>query len=144
MPDIVVDARWIAYRAVAQLAGLRACWSTPILGSSSTVVGTFAVYHADVHHPTLREQRIVEQLSYLASVAIEHEAAIGALTVSEERFRRAFEDSAVAMGLLDHAGVLTRANDALLRLTGAITTGGRRWPNSSRPRTSRPSPTGSS
>ncbi len=68
--------------------------------------------------PEPRERRIVERLTYLASVAIEHDRMIGALTLSEERFRRAFEDNAVAMGLLDTGGAVTRANAALRELTG--------------------------
>jgi PAS domain S-box-containing protein len=116
--DIDADPRWVAYREVAHAAGLRACWSTPILGDSAVVLGTFAVYHTEPHQPTPREERIVEQLTYLTSVAIEHAALYGALTVSEERFRRAFEDNAVAMALLDTEGRCTQVNDALERLVG--------------------------
>lgn len=116
--DIDTDERWDSFRADAAAAGLRACWSTPIRGNAGAVVGTFAVYHCHPHSPTKREQRVVERLSYLAGVAIEHAAMLRALSESEERFRRAFEDNAIAMALLDTAGHFTRVNDALVRLTG--------------------------
>lgn len=116
--DIDTDRRWDSYRASAAAAGLRACWSTPIRGAAGAVVGTFAVYHDVPHSPSGREQRVVEQLSYLAGVAIEHAAMFRALSESEERFRRAFEDNAIAMALVDAAGRFTRVNDALVRLTG--------------------------
>lgn len=116
--DIETDERWDSFRASAVAAGLRSCWSTPIRGNAGAVVGTFAVYRDRPYSPTEREQRIVERLSYLAGVAIEHAAMFRALSESEERFRRAFEDNAVAMALLDTAGHFTRVNDALVRLTG--------------------------
>lgn len=116
--DIRTDDRWADYRAVAADAGLRSCWSTPIVGSGAGVVGTFAVYHDVVHTPDVRERQIVARLSYLASVAIEQTAMVRALTESEERFRRTFEDNVVGMALLDTAGRCTEVNDALLRLAG--------------------------
>lgn len=116
--DIETDARWADFRVAARAAGLRACWSTPIVGNEATAIGTFAVYHGDVHAPTEREREVVARLSYLASVAIEQAATVRALSESEERFRRAFEDNVVGMALLDTAGRFTRANDALRALTG--------------------------
>lgn len=116
--DIQTDDRWRDYREVAAAAGLRACWSTPIVGTENTVVGTFAVYHDAVHSPSDRERQVVTRLSYLASVAIEQAAMVRALSESEERFRRTFEDNVVAMALLDTCGRFTRVNDALLRLAG--------------------------
>ena len=118
--DITVDPRWEAFRAVAVASGLRACWSVPILGRTGAPVGTFAVYHAEPHRPTAREQQVVDRLCHLASVAIDHATVFGALAVSEERFRRAFDDNAVAMALVSPTGLISRANPALLRLVGLV------------------------
>lgn len=122
--DIAHDPRWVDYRDAALAAGLRACWSRPVFGRGERVVGTFAVYHPEVHEPTSRERHIVERLTHLASAVLEHAATVGALTVSEERFRRAFEDSALAMALLDTAGTVTSANEAMRTLAGVPLVGG--------------------
>ena len=116
--DIATDPRWPAYRDAAMDLGLRSCWSSPILGQGGRVAGTFAVYHGEPHQPTGREQLLVDRFTNLASVAVAHAGLFGALAESEEKFRRAFEDSAVGMGLLDEEGTVLRANGSLARLVG--------------------------
>lgn len=115
--DIRTDPRWARFAALAERHGLRSCWSTPIRGRDG-VVGTFAVYHDRPHRPTPREELLVERLSHLASVALDHDRLLGALTESEERFRRAFEDNAVGMALAGLDGSMTRVNRALRALLG--------------------------
>ncbi|MFE0019437.1 ATP-binding protein [Amycolatopsis sp. NPDC059021] len=116
--DIATDRRWDDYRALAELAGLRSCWSQPVLGRDGGVLGTFAVYHTEPHLPPEREVRLVEQFTHLASVAIEHARLFGALAESEERFRRAFEDNAVGMALVGLDRRFTRVNRALRHMLG--------------------------
>jgi len=82
------------------------------------VLGTFAVYHGEPHTPSEREQRLVERFTHLASVAIEHARLYGALTESEERFRRAFEDNAVGMALTTPEGRFGKVNRALQDMLG--------------------------
>lgn len=116
--DIATDPRWGDYREAALQHGLRACWSSPILGQGGRVVGTFAVYHGRPHRPTAREQLLVDRFTDLASVAVAHSGLFGALAASEEKFRRAFDDNAVGMALLDDAGVVLQANASLAVLVG--------------------------
>lgn len=119
--DIARDRRWVAFRALALLHGLRACWSSPIRGMATAgagVLGTFAVYHGVPHLPTDREHRLVERFTHLASVAIEHARLYGALAQSEERLRRAFEDNAVGMALTAPDGRFVKANRALQDMLG--------------------------
>src|SRR5581483_7711482 len=42
--DIATDPLWSAFKDLAALHGLRACWSTPIMSSRGQVLGTFALY----------------------------------------------------------------------------------------------------
>lgn len=113
--DIRADARWVRYRVLADRFGLRACWSTPIRGRDG-ISGTFAVYHPSPHRPTPREKHLVARLTHLASVAIDHEGLMRALSESEERFRRAFEDNTVGMALATLDGEITRVNQAMRAL----------------------------
>ena len=110
--DITTDPRWDRFRDIAMPYGLRSCWSTPIRGRTQAT-GTFAVYHDQVHQPSAREWLLVERFTHLASVAIDHAAMFGALAESEERFRRAFEDSAAGMALTDLSERFTKVNRAL-------------------------------
>jgi PAS domain S-box-containing protein len=115
--DIRSDVRWQRFRDVATPHGMRSCWSSPIQGRTG-IVGTFAVYHDHPHHPPLRERRLVDRFTHLASVAIDHAGLFGALAESEDRFRRAFEDNAVGMVLAGVDGRMVRVNRALRDMLG--------------------------
>jgi PAS domain S-box-containing protein len=115
--DIQSDVRWQRFRDVATPHGMRSCWSSPIQGRTG-IVGTFAVYHDHPHRPPLRERRLVDRFSHLASVAIDHAGLFGALAESEDRFRRAFEDNAVGMVLASVDGRIVRVNRALRVMLG--------------------------
>jgi PAS domain S-box-containing protein len=69
--DIATDPLWADYRDLASAHGLRACWSTPILSSQGKVLGTFATYYREIRSPARRERNVIEQLTHLASLAIE-------------------------------------------------------------------------
>ena len=118
--DVRTDPRWAAYRVVAQAAGLRSCWSTPIRGRDGGIVGTFAVYHGDPHSPSAREELLVQRFTHLASVAIDHASLVGALIESEERFRRSFDANSLGMAILDAGRTITTANAALATLAGGL------------------------
>lgn len=85
--DIEEDALMAAYRPVARMHGLRACWSTPVFSAQGDVVATFAVYHREVHRPDPGEQPLVQAATRLVRIVIERDRAIQALRESEARFR---------------------------------------------------------
>ncbi|MGH9124991.1 MAG: ATP-binding protein [Acidimicrobiales bacterium] len=115
--DIETDPHWDRYRHLARPYGLRSCWATPIRARNG-VVGTFTVYRHHPHQPRIREQRLVEQFTHLASIAIDHSAVHQALRDSEERFRRAFEDNAVGMALATTEGQVILVNRTLQEILG--------------------------
>src|SRR6266850_4414399 len=73
--DIAHDRLWAEYRDLALPHGLRACWSTPIIASDGRVLGTFAIYAREPGRPTPQQQNIIEQITDLASIAIERKRA---------------------------------------------------------------------
>jgi PAS domain S-box-containing protein len=77
--DIDTDPLWADFRDLALAHGLRACWSTPILSSAGRVLGTFAIYYREPRSPTPPEHNVVEQITHLASIAIERKQAEEAL-----------------------------------------------------------------
>ena len=88
--DVASDTRWDTYewRALAMAHGLRACWSTPILSSDDTVLGTFAIYSREPGSPTAQHQHLIGQITHLATVAIEEKYAEEKLRQSEKELRR--------------------------------------------------------
>ena len=82
--DIANDPLWADYRDVALPHGLRACWSSPILSSEGKVLGTFAIYHREPRNPTPQQLEIIEQMTHLASIALERKRAENAVRASEQ------------------------------------------------------------
>jgi PAS domain S-box-containing protein len=87
--DILRDPLWEPYRALAELYGLRACWSTPILNSGK-VLGSFAMYYREPRSPNPSETSALELSTHLAGIAIERKLA----HEERERLRQAQADLA--------------------------------------------------
>ena len=84
--DIASDVRWVGYRDLALDHGLRACWSFPILSSEGKALGTFALYYRSPRRPTRHEINLVDEVTHLASIALERAQA------TEQLFRMATVD----------------------------------------------------
>jgi len=68
--DIDSHPFWKGF-APAQEAGLRSCWSEPILSSSGVLLGTFAIYHRTPATPTEDEISLIQQASAFAGISID-------------------------------------------------------------------------
>ena len=73
--DVLTDPLWEDYRVLAARAGLRACWSTPILSQRGKVLGSFAMYYREPEAPSGDEARLTEVATRLAAKAIESQGA---------------------------------------------------------------------
>lgn len=69
--DIESDPLWSASKHLAQAAGLKACFSSPIFGSKGQVLATFALYFDEARGPTAFEQSVVEGCLPLCMIAFE-------------------------------------------------------------------------
>jgi PAS domain S-box-containing protein len=71
--DIAADPRWAGgdWREIALAHGLRACWSTPIRALGGAVLGTFAVSFRTAAQPDAHHRCLIDQLTHIASIAIE-------------------------------------------------------------------------
>jgi diguanylate cyclase (GGDEF)-like protein len=90
--DIQSDPLWRDFKVHAATAGLRACWSSPIVGGSSRVLGTFAFYYTEIREPGKTERDIVAACVQLCAIAIEREERV------KERQRLAFTDELTGLG----------------------------------------------
>ena len=59
-------------KEIAAEAGLVSCFSEPITSSSGEIIGIISIFHREIHEPSSEEIQLINQLSHLASVAIEH------------------------------------------------------------------------
>jgi diguanylate cyclase (GGDEF)-like protein/PAS domain S-box-containing protein len=116
--DISTHPYWVAYQALAERAGLRACWSQPIVSPQGQVMGTFAIYHREPHAPSALDISMIEQSAHLASIAIEHKRTQAALQASEETFRTLFETAPHGVVYQAPDGRVISANPAALRILG--------------------------
>ncbi len=73
--DIFSHPNWQPFIDLAKLAGVRACWSKPIINSHGEVLGTFALYHREPKIPADTLLQKVEVYSHLAEVAISRHLA---------------------------------------------------------------------
>ncbi|MBS0361250.1 MAG: response regulator [Proteobacteria bacterium] len=68
--DIETHPYWKDFKDLAGRAGLRSCWSQPILGGEGEVAGAFGIYHRDARAPTEDDIAFIEAAAELASIAI--------------------------------------------------------------------------
>src|SRR5258706_9811483 len=58
--DTATDPRWEGCRHFAVRNGLRAIWSTPILGDDNAVLGTFAMYYGEPRLPDSEHIQLID------------------------------------------------------------------------------------
>ena len=86
--DIGSDPLWADFRDLALGHGLRACWSTPIHGSTEKILGTFAIYYHEPRVPAPAELDLIGRAVHVTRIAIERkhsEEEIRQLNASLER-----------------------------------------------------------
>ncbi len=116
--DIARDPLWAGARELALAHGLRACWSTPILSSARTTLGTFAVYYQEPRAPDQRALELVQNAAHLAGIAIERARVLEELRGSEERFRSLVQHSSDIITILDADGRMRYESPAVERILG--------------------------
>lgn len=99
--DIASDPLWTDYRGAAEAAGLRACWSQPILDDQRTVLGSFAVYFRAPRRPTAAEERIIASASSVAAVVISSARKTESLAASERQLRQVISEAPLAIAMFD-------------------------------------------
>ncbi len=69
--DVMSSPDWRPWRELAARAGIRACWSQPILSADNKVLGTFAIYRRETSTPTPEDVQLIRHSAGLAAIAIE-------------------------------------------------------------------------
>ena len=98
--SIATDPLWADYKELALQAGLRACWSVPIIASYGGVLGTFALYFGHEREVDANTIKLVKRFCNLASLAMErdiNESKSKALHQALKHNSHRFESFAQAM-----------------------------------------------
>jgi PAS domain S-box-containing protein len=117
--DIATDPLWESSRDIALGYGIRASWSTPVVGGDGKILGTFAMYYSQARRPTPDELRLVDAAIDLASIAIERAQA-------EDNLRNALthQERAVAnlTSLIEHIadGVIVADADGRIVMANEV------------------------
>ena len=130
--DVASDTQWDTYgwRSAALTHGLKACWLTTILASTGTVLGSFAIYWREARSPSECDEKLIEQMTHLAAVAIERKRNEAALQQSEERFRLIVDTIPGFVCTLSAAGEVELLNRQLLEYFGKTTEELKDWSTS--------------
>jgi diguanylate cyclase (GGDEF)-like protein/PAS domain S-box-containing protein len=112
--DIASHPYWVDYRAVAQRAGLAACWSEPIRSGRNQVLGTFAIYHPAPAMPQSHELELIEMAARLSAIALERKDA----EVQLQLKAKVFEQGGESIVITDSQCRIVRVNQAFSRITG--------------------------
>lgn len=89
--DVLTDARWSASPWPGMMAAIdmRSCWSTPVLSGDRKALGVFAVYRHEPESPSQLQRDLIEQVTHIASIAIEGAQRESALKRSEAFLKEA-------------------------------------------------------
>jgi PAS domain S-box-containing protein len=98
--DVMTDPLWSDYRELAQICGLCACWSTPILSAQGDVLGSFAMYREEKRGPRSEETRLTQIATHIAGIAIERQRQQEILREREARISLAAESADLAFWIL--------------------------------------------
>lgn len=107
--NVQLDERWSdGFRSITEHHGLKACWSTPILDSHQSVIGTLALYLQRPCVPDSHHLKLIEVGTRLAGIAIERRLREQRLHLHSEIMKRATE----AISILDPDGRMVEQNKA--------------------------------
>ena len=114
--DIATDPLWEYPRELALSAGLRACWSMPILDEDGVVLGTVAMYYREKREPTGRDWGLLEPAARLIRLALAQQRKNDELREVETARREAATVELSRMRLLSDISqeILIVARDGLI------------------------------
>lgn len=117
--DIENDPLWANFRDLALSHGLRACWSSPILSSDGTVLGTFAQYYRVALDAPSSDRDLLNFVAGSAALIIERRRSQEALRQQTRRLEALNKTAAALAGELNLERLVQTVTDAGVELTGA-------------------------
>ncbi len=116
--DIYSDPLWVPYRELARSADLASCWSQPFTDSEGKVLGTFAIYHRDVHIPSQQDIDNIIHSAQLAAIATERDRTDERLRKEQMRYRAIVETCEEGIWMTDRNSITNFVNPKLAEMLG--------------------------
>jgi two-component system, LuxR family, sensor kinase FixL len=98
--NVMTDPLWADYRDLAEICGLRACWSTPIFSHQGDVIGSFAMYRQEQRGPNAEEAHLTQIATHIAGIAIERQRVQETLRERDARINLAAESADLAFWVI--------------------------------------------
>src|SRR6266550_678588 len=98
--DVMTDPLWANYRHLAEICGLRACWSSPIFSHQGDVIGSFAMYRQEQRGPNAEEAYLTQIATHIAGIAIERQRVQETLRERDARINLAAESADLAFWVI--------------------------------------------
>lgn len=112
--DLLTHPNWASWHELVTQAGVRSCWSHPILSVSHKVLGTFAIYRREPSVPSKSDLQLIQQSASLAAIALER-----AQHTEDQRLAKVvFEQSIEGLMVTDVNDQVLMVNQAFEELTG--------------------------
>ncbi|MHC4876915.1 MAG: PAS domain S-box protein [Planctomycetota bacterium] len=115
--DVMTHDDWSEYRDLAEAAGIRACWSEPILDRDGEVLGTLAIYHDVPREPAEEALSAIQFAARLSAIAIQRDQAIRDLRV-RDRALAYCGNGVVIVDAMQPDQPVIYCNQAFARITG--------------------------
>lgn len=112
--DIATHPYWSDFKALALEAGLKACWSEPILNSEGQVLGTFAMYYGEPRTPNDSDLQLILEAARLAGLAIERTND----HKQQKTSNSIFDHLPYAIAIMDQNLQILSTNPAFEQITG--------------------------
>ncbi|MFZ2727265.1 MAG: EAL domain-containing protein [Methylococcaceae bacterium] len=105
---------WQSIQPLAPNSSIAACWSEPILSKSKKVLGVFTLYAYKIGCPNAYELSLLEQMTILTGVVIEHCRA----REQQQLAALVYHSSSEGMAVTDASNSILTVNPAFTRITG--------------------------
>jgi len=77
---------------LAKKAGLRACWSEPIVSTQGKVLGTFAMYYSEPRGPEDHDLTLIRTTAHIAALAIEQRQNVEAIKNAHDKLEKRVQE----------------------------------------------------
>ena len=116
MEELLPLSLGASFHARAQEAGLRACWSTPVMSSTGQILGVLELHRKGEgeDEPAPHERKLVDTVSHFVGIAIERKDA----EAQERLAAQVFSQSRDGIMITDASGKFLLVNPAFSVITG--------------------------
>ncbi len=116
--DLRAAPGWAKNRKALAEFGISACWSLPVYGAQSRIIGTLDVYLSRPHKPSTDELDKLSRIARLTGIAIKRHVDEQKLRSSESRYRGLFENVVDGVYISSRNGDIITVNPALVDMLG--------------------------